>query len=310
MRRKIAHRSLRWLVYPGYEGGGIKYITFQTNKSGLFNPSVTVNDASLVTWDYGDGNTSTGTTANRTYPDATTKTVTVTFANPAAVTHLAFFSQSLVGTFALSQLSILTGLQEFRGYSNTSWNVTGSLSDLPSTMAYLHLGSTSSTITGALGDLPSTMTVLHLGSTSSTITGALGDLPSTMAYLNLGSTSSTITGALGDLPSTMAYLNLGSTSSTITGGVSAPSATGLLNAQLYSMVYTQAQLDALILYIYMYRANWTSAAPVLHIGGTNPAPSGTYQDGDPPTTGKEYIYELVNDPEAEGFNQWAITYTA
>ena len=287
MRRKIAHRSLRWLVYPGYEGGGIKYITFQTNKSGLFNPSVTVNDASLVTWDYGDGNTSTGTTANRTYPDATTKTVTVTFANPAAVTHLAFFSQSLVGTFALSQLSILTGLQEFRGYSNTSWNVTGSLSDLPSTMAYLHLGSTSSTITGALGDLPSTMTVLHLGSTSSTITGALGDLPSTMAYLNLGSTSSTIT-----------------------GGVSAPSATGLLNAQLYSMVYTQAQLDALILYIYMYRANWTSAAPVLHIGGTNPAPSGTYQDGDPPTTGKEYIYELVNDPEAEGFNQWAITYTA
>ena len=287
MRRKIAHRSLRWLVYPGYEGGGIKYITFQTNKSGLFNPSVTVNDASLVTWDYGDGNTSTGTTANRTYPDATTKTVTVTFANPAAVTHLAFFSQSLVGTFALSQLSILTGLQEFRGYSNTSCNVTGSLSDLPSTMAYLHLGSTSSTITGALGDLPSTMTVLHLGSTSSTITGALGDLPSTMAYLNLGSTSSTIT-----------------------GGVSAPSATGLLNAQLYSMVYTQAQLDALILYIYMYRANWTSAAPVLHIGGTNPAPSGTYQDGDPPTTGKEYIYELVNDPEAEGFNQWAITYTA
>jgi len=45
-------------------------------------------------------------------------------------------------------------------------------------------------------------------------------------------------------------------------------------------------------------------------GGTNAAPSGTYQDGDPPTTGKEYIYELENDPETEGFNVWAITYTA
>ena len=26
------------------------------------------------------------------------------------------------------------------------------------------------------------------------------------------------------------------------------------------------------------------------------------------TTGKEYIYEIVNDPETEGFNKWTVTY--
>jgi hypothetical protein len=131
-----------------------------------------------------------------------------------------------------------------------------------------------------------------------------------MTQLHLGSTSSTITGALGDLPSGMTYLYLYSTSSTITGGISAPQSKGLQNAQLFSCTYSQAQLDALLQYIYTHRAQWTHTAPVLHIGGTNPAPSGTYADQDPPTTGKGYIYELVVDPEAEGFRKWAITYTA
>lgn len=216
-------------------------LTFQTNRSGAFNPSVTVSDGSTVIWDYGDGTTSTGVSANKTYPNGNTKTVRVFFANPAAVTHLAFHSQSLVGSFDLSQLASLTGLLEFSGYSNTSWQVTGSLANLPSGMAYLHLGSTQSVITG-------------------------------------GSTT--------------------------------PLAMGLQVAYLYSMAYTQAQLDELLQYIYTYRAQWTASAPLLHIGGSNPAASGTYADQDPPTTGKAYIYELVNDPEAEGFSLWAITYTA
>jgi len=50
-------------------------------------------------------------------------------------------------------------------------------------------------------------------------------------------------------------------------------------------------------------------AYIMRIGGTNATPSGVYQDGDPPTTGKEYIYELENDPESEGFRLWEIDYT-
>ena len=50
--------------------------------------------------------------------------------------------------------------------------------------------------------------------------------------------------------------------------------------------------------------------PWAWIGGTNAAPSGTYADEDPPTTGKGFIYELENDPESEGFRAWTFTYTA
>jgi hypothetical protein len=46
------------------------------------------------------------------------------------------------------------------------------------------------------------------------------------------------------------------------------------------------------------------------MNGTNAAPTGAYADEDPPVTGKGMIYELVNDPETEGFNKWTITYTA
>ena len=194
--------------------------------------------------------------------------------------------------------------------AGTSSTITGALGDLPSGMTRLDLASTASTITGVLGDLPSGMTRLYLYNTSSTVTGVLGDLPSGMTHLYLYNTSSTVTGVLGDLPSGMTHLYLASTASTITGGVSAPLASGLQNAQLYSCNYSQAQLDELLQYIYTHRAQWTHSAPVLHIGGTNPAPSGTYADEDPPTTGKGYIYELVNDPEVEGFRKWAITYTA
>ena len=78
----------------------------------------------------------------------------------------------------------------------------------------------------------------------------------------------------------------------------------------YENSLSQAQIDAVVASIYTNRASYTYAAPTLDIaGGSNAAPSGTYADEDPPTTGKGYIYELVVDPETEGFNKWAITYT-
>ena len=73
---------------------------------------------------------------------------------------------------------------------------------------------------------------------------------------------------------------------------------------------SQSDVDDVLAGIYARRASFTDATPDLQIGGTNAAPSGTYQDGDPPTTGKEYAYELENDPETEGFNVWTIDFTA
>ena len=73
---------------------------------------------------------------------------------------------------------------------------------------------------------------------------------------------------------------------------------------------TEAEVDQIVQDIYDNWAAYTHASPLLYIAGTNAAPSGTYQDGDPPTTGKEYIYEIVVDPETTGNEKWAVTYTA
>jgi len=45
----------------------------------------------------------------------------------------------------------------------------------------------------------------------------------------------------------------------------------------------------------------------LDISG-NAVPSGNYENVTTPTKGKEFIYKLVNNPDAEAFTGWAITY--
>jgi hypothetical protein len=71
----------------------------------------------------------------------------------------------------------------------------------------------------------------------------------------------------------------------------------------------QARVNNVLADLYANRAGFTYATPAANLSGTNAAPSGTYADEDPPTTGQGYRYELENDPEAEGFNTWTITVT-
>ena len=232
-----------------------------TTKNGTFNPTVTTNDGSVVTWVIGGVNYDTNSPSVAV---SGTTTIKLYCPNPAAVTAINIYSQSLVGSLALADLSGYTSLTTLSAQSNSALTVTGTLGDLPASMAYLHLYSTSSTITGTLADLPASMTYLHLDSTSSTITG----------------------------------------------GGTAMAAVNNQQLQIYSMTMSQSNVDDCVSRLYSDRASFLYASPVLGIGGTNAAPSGTYQDGDPPSTGKEYIYELVNDPEAESFKKWAIMYTA
>jgi len=56
-----------------------------------------------------------------------------------------------------------------------------------------------------------------------------------------------------------------------------------------------AEIDAQIDNIWQARNDFTYATPACNIGGTNAAPSGTYQAASPPTTGKEKIYDLENN---------------
>ncbi|APU89212.1 hypothetical protein Rctr71_102 [Virus Rctr71] len=71
---------------------------------------------------------------------------------------------------------------------------------------------------------------------------------------------------------------------------------------------SQAQIDDVLLRLYTDRALFTWTTPILNVGGTNPDPTGVYQNASPPTTGLEYVYKLVVDPDAEGFRKWTITY--
>jgi len=85
------------------------------------------------------------------------------------------------------------------------------------------------------------------------------------------------------------------------------SATGMQILKLQSCGLDAATVDGILLRIYTDRMSFTYATPSLDIGGTNAAPNGTYQAQCPPTTGKEYWYELVNDSCGDGFNKWTIT---
>ena len=79
--------------------------------------------------------------------------------------------------------------------------------------------------------------------------------------------------------------------------------------QIGTNAFTQTQVDEIIDYVFLNRFDFTAGTPSFAVGGGNASPSGVYQLANPPTTGKEKIYWLVNDPLAEGFNKQTWTYT-
>jgi hypothetical protein len=74
---------------------------------------------------------------------------------------------------------------------------------------------------------------------------------------------------------------------------------------------SQAQVDAVLSGLWTAFATRNVAAGTINVGGSNAAPDGIYQAQNPPTTGKERCYELVND--SGGINpthKWTtVTYT-
>lgn len=132
---------------------------------------------------------------------------------------------------------------------------------------------------------------------------------SSLTYLRLNANSFSGDLSSWSLPSSLAYLHLNTNSFSGAPGWVAGNL-GMRNYQFQDNSLSEAVVDAVCQSIYDNRADFTYATPSLNVGGTNSAPSGTYQDGDPPSTGKEYIYEVVNDPESEGFNTWSVTYNS
>ncbi len=290
--------------------GGKPWFTFRVPATaGLtITPVITlVAGAPTPTWIWGDGTSSTGTSMSHTYAAAGTYTVQVKGIAPSQLATVDFTGDPTV--MPLSVFSACSALTNIAIVSSAATVITGTLASMPAGMAVLSLYNTSSTITGTLASIPAGMQYMDLSSTSSTITGTLASMPAGMVVLHLGSTTSAITGTLASMPAGMAVLHLGSTSSTITGGAGAPLAVGISWIDISATSMLTAAVDEVVGYLYTYRTSWTTAAPVLGIGGSNQAPSGIYQSATPPTSGKETIYDLTQDPTSEGFKRWSITYT-
>ena len=156
--------------------------------------------------------------------------------------------------------------------------------------------------------LPTSLQQFYFFSTS--VSGDISGwtLPASLYYFEVNSTS--VSGDISSLvlPTTLQTFYVNSTS--VSGAPIFTSSVGLRFFKYQDCALAQATVDLIVSRIYNRRASFTYASPSANIGGTNSAPSGTYADEDPPVTGKGFIYELVNDPETEGFKKWTITYTA
>ena len=80
----------------------------------------------------------------------------------------------------------------------------------------------------------------------------------------------------------------------------------------YGNSLNETQVDQILADFWAGFATRTAANGTISIGTTNAAPSGTYQAANPPTTGLEYRYELLNDSQnINPTKKWAtVTVTA
>ncbi len=207
----------------------------------------------------------------------------------------------------IASLASLTGLTDLRVNST---QVTGDVSSLASltSLDWLYLYSTQ--VTGDVSSLASLTSLSRLLSGGTQVSGDIASLASLtgLTYLFLDFTS--ISGDVASLTSLTNLVSLRLNDAQVSGELDLSAATTISDTNISDCGLTQSEVDAAIDNIYQARAAFTDTTPALQIGGTNAAPSGVYQNAVTPTTGKEKIYKLVNDPDAEGFNTWAITYTA
>lgn len=231
----------------------------------------------------------------------------------------------------ITQIGAFSKLTVFYAQINTAWSQNISHWLLPALLAYFQVNSTSvsgnisgwvlptslvnfyvysTSVSGNISGwvLPASLTIFQVYSTLVSGDISVWVLPASLAYFQVNSTS--ISGDISGWVLSASLVRFYVYSTLISGTPIFTSAVLLQNFQIHNCALPQATVDSIVQRIYNRRVSFTYATPSANVGGTNAAPSGAYADEDPPVTGKGYIYELVNDPETEGFNKWTITYTA
>jgi hypothetical protein len=225
----------------------------------------------------------------------------------AHLTRVDLNTNNLIGDIGGFHIEAFTQLDRMRLQTN---DLTGNISGwtLPETLTLLYLFQTS--LSGDISGwiLPPMLEYLYLNETlvDGDISGWI--LPNTLMQLFLYTT-----GLSGDisswiLPSILEALLLFRTS--LIGVPDLSSMANIQTIRVDNCALSQANVDTWVqdLYTRWLTGALTFATPTMNIAGTNAAPSGIYQNAAPPTTGKEFIFKLENDPDATGFNTWTITY--
>jgi len=251
-----------------------------------FDPSITLATGCPFTpvWDFDDDTQATGTSVTKAdYANAGPHLVTLYLPDAQHwLTGIDVSNDKISGDF-LTTLSKYAALTSILAWNNAA--LTGNLSSLSQLTSLTQLYISYTATTGNLSSLSglTALTILHLGTTA--VAGSINSLSGLTALTHLFLDNTGVTdGVIGTL-------------------------VALHDCWINDCAWSQASVDALLSDLYTNRAAFTYYAPNLNIGGSNAAPSGTYQDATPPTTGKEYIYKLANDPDTEGFHKWTVTYT-
>jgi hypothetical protein len=255
--------------------------TIQPTGALTHTPEITLSSGGGVI-DWGDNtaqeNITSGVAMSHNYT-AGTYTIKI-FADLDTITKL-IIATSEEYIIYVDNIGNLTNLTEFRCYNQSGWTQNISGWALPSSLKdfYIHNTSVSGDISG--WTLPSSLRSFYIYSTS--ISGDISGwaLPSSLQYFYIYNTS-------------------------VSGVPTISSASNIIKIDYDDCGLLQADVDGMLQALYNSRSIFTYATPALDIAGTNAAPSGIYQDADPPTTGREYEYELEKDPEQEGFNKWTI----
>jgi len=223
------------------------------------------------------------------------------------VTQVLLNANNLIGSLATWSPDCLPSLTHLYLHSNAG--LIGDLSGWTFPAGLFRLFTYSASFTGDLSGwtFPATLQQLYLNANS--FTGDLSGwtLPAGMTRINVS--NNLFTGDLSGwmIPAVTTNLELYANGFTGTPDISANIA--MRYYYYFDNALIQANVDAVLLSVYNRRMAFTWATPTLNVGGTNLAPSGIYQAMCPPTTGKEYAFELVNDSCGDGFNKWTVTFT-
>jgi hypothetical protein len=298
MTRKI-------LLMTGGANPSFRLTCTTTGNATLTITDLTIATGKTVTVDWGDGtsNDYTGAGARtHAYTGAGARSVKMTKRED--ITALDLEDTKLSGTIsAANPLPSKLASLVIKNAANIIYNINAS--PLPATLTYLNFRITSGiTYNVNSNPLPPLLTYCNFDNVAGlTYNIDTTPLPTGITILVLTSLVGAVAAAL-VLPPTLTTLTINACANVVLTTWTI----NTLRAVVYKNSLSADQVNAALLAIWANKANYTYATPTIDISTTNAAPTGTYQEMNPPTTGNEAKYDLVNDVPAPG-PAWAVTTT-